>query len=96
MVDRHNENLSFWSPQAQFIGAFFGPQQLVQLAWLWRLYKLDPRKPVERAELDQIGRKGQNTECRDEVLTSVVDFVPFYALGNVCIGSTSSLPVLST
>lgn len=39
----------------QFIGGFFFPQQLFQLAWLYRLYKLDPKKPVERTELDQIG-----------------------------------------
>lgn len=39
-----------------FIGGFFFPQQLFQLAWLYRLYKLDPKKPVERTELDQIGR----------------------------------------
>ena len=40
----------------QFIGGFFFPQQLFQLAWLYRLYKLDPKKPAERTELDQIGR----------------------------------------
>ena len=40
----------------QFIGGFFFPQQLFQLAWLYRLYKLDPKKQVERNELDQIGR----------------------------------------
>ena len=57
MMDRHNQNLSFWSPQPQFIGGFFFPQQLFQLAWLYRLYKLDPRKPVERTELDQIGKE---------------------------------------
>lgn len=56
MLDIHNQNLSFWSPQPYFIGGFFFPQQLFQLAWLYRLYKLDPKKPVERAELDLIGR----------------------------------------
>ena len=56
MLDIHNANLSFWSPMPQFIGGFFFPQQLFQLAWLYRLYKLDSKKPVERTELDQIGR----------------------------------------
>lgn len=56
MLDVHNANLSFWSPMPQFIGGFFFPQQMFQLAWLYRLYKLDPKKPVERTELDQIGR----------------------------------------
>ena len=56
MLDIHNANLSFWSPQPQFIGGFFFPQQMFQLAWLYRLYKLDPKKPAERTELDPIGR----------------------------------------
>lgn len=70
MKDVNDANTSFWSPQPYFIGAFFAPQQIVQLAWLYRLYKLDPSKPKERSELDQI-----------------VNFVPYYALGNFCIGS---------
>ena len=56
MLDIHNANLSLWSPLPYFIGGFFFPQQLFQLAWLYRLYKLDPKKPVERTELDQIGK----------------------------------------
>lgn len=66
----HDRNLAAFSPQPFFIGGFFFPQQLFQLAWLYRLYRLDSRKPAERGELDQI-----------------VDFVPWYALGNVCIGT---------
>ena len=31
-----------------------------------------------------------------KVLTCAVDFVPFYALGNVCIGSTLNMPMDST
>lgn len=68
--DIHDANLSFWSPQPYFIGAFFFPQQFFQLAWLYRLWKLDPKNPQEKKELDQI-----------------VKFVPYYALGNVCIGT---------
>ena len=70
MKDIHDANLSFWSPQPYFIAGFFFPQQLFQLAWLYRLYKLDPKKPNERAELDEI-----------------VDFVPYYSIGNLCIGT---------
>jgi len=72
MLDIHNRNLSFWSPQPYFIVSFFAPQQIFQLVWLYRLYKLDPAKPGERAQLDMI-----------------TDYVPYYVLGNVCIGSTS-------
>lgn len=70
MKDIHEKNLSFWSPQPYFIAGFFFPQQLFQLGWLYRLWKLDPSKPKERIELDQM-----------------VDFVPFYAVGNLCIAS---------
>lgn len=70
MKDIHEKNLSFWSPQPYFIAGFFFPQQLFQLGWLYRLWKLDPSKPRERVELDQM-----------------VDFVPFYAVGNLCIAS---------
>ena len=70
MRDINDANLSFWSPQPFFIGAFFLPQLLFQLAWLYRLYKLDDKKPGERAQLDEM-----------------VDFVPYYAVFNICIGT---------
>lgn len=68
MKDIHDQNLSFFSPQPYFIAGFFFPQQLFQIAWLYRLWKLDPADPSERAELDQI-----------------VEFVPYYSIGNLCI-----------
>jgi hypothetical protein len=70
MKEIHDRNLSFWSPQPYFIAGFFFPQQLFQLAWLYRLWRLDANNPREKKELDQI-----------------VKFVPYYALGNVCIGT---------
>lgn len=39
MKDIHDANLSFFSPQPYFIGGFFFPQQLFQLAWLYNLYR---------------------------------------------------------
>lgn len=77
MKDIHEKNLSFWSPQPYFIAGFFFPQQLFQLGWLYRLWKLDPSKPRERVELDQM-----------------VDFVPFYAVGNLCIASKYKIRAL--
>jgi hypothetical protein len=52
MKEIHDQNLSFFSPQPYFIASFFFPQQLFQVGWLYRLYKLDPAKPDERRELD--------------------------------------------
>ncbi|KEF55820.1 uncharacterized protein A1O9_08571 [Exophiala aquamarina CBS 119918] len=54
MKDIHDQNLSFFSPQPYFIAGFFFPQQLFQVAWLYRLWKLDPTKPAERQEMDEI------------------------------------------
>ncbi|KAI6712715.1 hypothetical protein PZA11_006416 [Diplocarpon coronariae] len=71
MKDIHDANLSFWSPQPFFIAGFFFPQQLFQLAWLYRLWKLDAKK---------------NTQEKKEVQT-MNDFVPYYAVGNICIAS---------
>jgi hypothetical protein len=78
MKDIHDQNMSFFSPQPFFIAGFFFPQQLFQLGWLYRLYKLDPKKSLaEKEELDQL-----------------VDFVPYYSLGNLCIaGKLPALPV---
>ncbi|KAH8724108.1 hypothetical protein GQ44DRAFT_773365 [Phaeosphaeriaceae sp. PMI808] len=41
MLDIHNRNLAAFSPQPYFIGSFFFPQQLFQVAWLWKLWKQD-------------------------------------------------------
>jgi hypothetical protein len=79
MKDVHDANLSFWSPQPYFIAGFFFPQQLFQLAWLYRLWKLDPSKSAKDKEEVQI----------------MVDFVPYYAVGNICIASMTDLSFLS-
>ncbi|KAL1649204.1 hypothetical protein SLS58_001778 [Diplodia intermedia] len=65
MKDVHDANLSFFSPQPYAIALFFFPQQIAQLAWLWRLWRKD----------------GSERDVRE-----MVDYVPVYALGNVCIG----------
>jgi len=70
MQDIHDRNLSFFSPQPYFIGGFFACQTVVQLAWLWKLWRLNKNNPAEKKELD-----------------TIVKFVPYYALGNFCIGT---------
>ncbi|KAI9805753.1 MAG: hypothetical protein M1833_005246 [Piccolia ochrophora] len=71
MKDINDANVSFFSPQPMFIAGFFAPQQILQLVWLYRLWKLDPKKSEnERTELD-----------------TMVDYVPIYSLGNLCIAA---------
>lgn len=69
MKDIHDANLSFFSPQPFFIAGFFFPQQLFQLAWLWRLWRAD-RQPDD-----------------DQATSTMVDFSPFYMIGNLCIAT---------
>ncbi|KAH6666941.1 hypothetical protein B0J14DRAFT_192706 [Halenospora varia] len=71
MKDVHDVNLSFWSPQPYFIAGFFFPQQLFQLVWLYRLWKLDLSASAENKRKVEI----------------MVDFVPYYAVGNLCIAT---------
>jgi len=54
MKDIHDANLSFFSPQPYFIAGFFFPQQLFQLTWMYRLWKLDSKNPKDKKALDQI------------------------------------------
>lgn len=70
MKDVHDANLSFFSPQPYFIAGFFFPQQLFQLAWLWRLWRSDSQSALE-----------------DKEINTMVDFSPFYAVGNLCIAT---------
>lgn len=75
MKDVHDAHISFFSPQPLFIGAFFFPQQVLQLAWLWRLYSA--------------------RDVSDKAVAGMVDYVPYYALGNFCIaGNHSNDPVV--
>lgn len=69
MKDIHDAHLSFWSPQPYAIALFFFPQQIFQLVWLYRLWKLDPKKSIKEKE----------------EVEKMVDFVPFYCVGNLCI-----------
>jgi hypothetical protein len=71
MKDVHDANISFYSPQPYFIAGFFFPQQIFQLVWLYRLYKLDPKK----------------SEKESKEVKTMVDFVPFYIVGNLCIAT---------
>lgn len=70
MLDVHDANLSFFSPQPYFIAGFFFPQQLFQLAWLWRLWRCNDQSALE-----------------DKTTETMVDFSPFYVIGNICIAT---------
>ena len=52
MLDIHEKNLAAFSPQPYFIAGFFFPQQLFQLAWLWKLWKQDGNSQ-ERAMMNK-------------------------------------------
>ena len=54
MKDINDRNLSFWSPHPFFIAVIFFSLQVVQVAWLYRLIRLDSQKPGERKDLDEM------------------------------------------
>jgi hypothetical protein len=70
MKDVHDSNISFFSPQPFFIAGFFFPQQIIQVAWLWRLWNATPQSVKT-----------------DRSVAQMVDFAPYYAVGNFCIAS---------
>lgn len=72
MKEIHDANLSFWSPQPFLIAAIFFPQQVLQMVWLYRLLKLDPKKNAEQ----------------EKELELLLDYLPYYSVGNFCIAST--------
>jgi hypothetical protein len=51
MLDVHNANPAAFSPQPYFIAGFFFPQQLFQLAWLWKLCRGEGT-PQEKKEME--------------------------------------------
>ncbi|CCU82091.1 hypothetical protein BGHDH14_bgh01831 [Blumeria hordei DH14] len=69
MKDIHDANLSFWSPQPILVLIIFIPQLVLQLTWHFRLWTID-------AQLD--ADKFIEVE-------QMVDYAPYYALGNFCI-----------
>lgn len=54
MLDIHNKNLAAFSPQPYFIAGFFAPQQVLQLVWLWKLWKRDGNAQ-ERETMENFG-----------------------------------------
>lgn len=73
MKQIHDQNISFFSPQPYFIGAFFFPQQLLQIYWLYRLYQapdMSTAGPAQRKDTQLM-----------------VNYAPWYAVGNLCIAA---------
>lgn len=74
MKDVHDANLSFYSPHPYMVGLVFFLQQLAQVAWLYRLFKINPKESAEKKYEAQL----------------MVDYVPYLAVGNLCIASKQS------
>ncbi|CAD6500226.1 BgTH12-07409 [Blumeria graminis f. sp. triticale] len=69
MKDIHDANLSFWSPQPILVLIIFIPQLVLQLTWQFRLWKIDSQFDADKFI----------------EVEQMVDYVPYYALGNLCI-----------
>ncbi|KAM0788561.1 hypothetical protein ACM66B_001686 [Microbotryomycetes sp. NB124-2] len=70
MLDIHNKRFAAFSPWAWAIPIFFTGQQVIQLAWLWRLVV-----------------KGATSSVGEVERQAMVQYAPYYALGNFCIAA---------
>ncbi|KAI9837327.1 MAG: hypothetical protein M1819_000401 [Sarea resinae] len=69
MKDINDANLSFFSPQPYFIAGFFFPQQIFQIAYMYKLWRLDSKR----------------SEDESRELEQMVDYAPYFTVGNLCI-----------
>ncbi|KAK3316598.1 hypothetical protein B0H66DRAFT_299308 [Apodospora peruviana] len=95
MKEVHDANISFFSPQPFFIAGFFMPQQLFQLVWLYRLCRSPSStssstssvaKPPGSGTFNS-DHPGPDNDENDQDVSTMVDFAPYYALGNFCIAT---------
>ncbi|RKF60577.1 putative concanavalin a-like lectins glucanase [Golovinomyces cichoracearum] len=73
MKDINDANLSFWSPQPIYIALLFFPLQLFQIVWLYLLFWRNAAPVVQR------------NVVRQEEIKMLVEYVPYYSLGNFSI-----------
>ncbi|KAK4206577.1 hypothetical protein QBC37DRAFT_300531 [Rhypophila decipiens] len=90
MQDIHEANVSFFSPHPAFIGAFFTSQQIFQLMWLYHLCR-----PNSRGRLSFLRNTDPNNQDIEDDLSLMVDYAPYYTLGNFCIAAWCPLWVSS-
>ncbi|PCH34173.1 hypothetical protein WOLCODRAFT_94949 [Wolfiporia cocos MD-104 SS10] len=83
MKDVAEANHYAFSPNPWFIAAFFSGQVVLQLAWIRKLFALDPSgyKPISGSAATSAGPTAEEAEA----INTAVKYAPIYALGNLCI-----------
>lgn len=76
------QNHYAFSPNPWFIAAFFSGQVVLQLAWIRKLFTLDP------AGYQNINGGSTQTAEDVEAIQTATEYAPIYALGNLCIGKS--------
>ena len=94
-----SQNHFAFSPNPYFIAAFFSGQTILQLYWIKSLFDISPQSlpnsEYERIQSSEGADSGaikasqvslhEKTEEQAAVKTTL-DYVPIYAIGNLCIG----------
>lgn len=80
LQDIDQANLSFFSPHPCFVGAFFVFQQVLQIAWLYRLVRPNPR-----GRLSFLRNTDPVKQDWDDDVALMVDYAPYFAAGSLCI-----------
>ncbi|EPT03831.1 hypothetical protein FOMPIDRAFT_1115036 [Fomitopsis schrenkii] len=79
MKEVADRNHYAFSPNPWFIAAFFSGQVVLQLAWIRKLFTLDP------AGYQNINGGSTQTAEDVEAIQTATEYAPIYALGNLCI-----------
>ncbi|ORY87950.1 hypothetical protein BCR37DRAFT_390455 [Protomyces lactucae-debilis] len=83
MKDVADAHHAFLAPQPFAIALFFFPQTCIQVYWIYQLAKAQPGYGMLR---DGLLHEGEQPIEESQAVEETVRYVPYFALGNVCIG----------
>jgi hypothetical protein len=79
MKDVADAHHAFLAPQPFAIALFFFPQTIIQVYWIYKLAK-------SQQSYSRLWNEGEQANEDSSAVDEAVRYVPYFALGNVCIG----------
>ena len=92
MLGIHQNHYAF-SPNPWFIAAFFSGQAVLQAYWIKQLWSLSKSGyiRIEEAGAQDSGETDVDKEiAAEQAMQVATQYAPIYALGNLCIGTSSA------
>lgn len=78
LSDVHYANLSIFSPNLSFVIVGFSPLQLLQVIWLWKIWRSGFNPPF--IQHDPVDKDGQ----------LMLAYVPYFVLCHICLAGKSN------